>query len=160
ELRLEGALAVHGHSLAGRVSFIVLTDPDPALSALDAQAIADLPTDLTSLIVASASDRVGCQHRSLAALVPQLLGRTLIVRDLHAARLLAAKLPAFRFITSAGEILERDGTLTVGAHHVSGGMVSRKSELRELRVLIGELERESRNLEQQTAIDGERLASL
>jgi chromosome segregation protein len=160
ELRLERALAVHAQSLAGRVSFIVLRDPDPAQSAIDAQAIADLPAELQSLIVARGGDRVGCQHRSLAALIPQLLGRTLIVRDLPAARLLAEKLSAFRFITTAGEILEKDGTLTVGAYHASAGMVSRKSELRELRVRIADLEGECRNLEQQASMNGERLASL
>jgi chromosome segregation protein len=160
ELRLERALVVYRQSLAGRVSFIVLRDPDPATSAIEAQAIADLPTDLQTLIVARAVDRVGCQHRSLSALIPQLLGRTLIVHDLQAARLLAQKLSAFRFITTAGEILERDGTLTVGAHHASGGIVSRKSELRELRLRMTDVEQEINKLEQQAAIDAERLASL
>jgi chromosome segregation protein len=158
--RLDRALVAGARSLAGRVSFIVLRDPDPAPGAIDAQAIADLPVELQSLIVARASDKVGCQHRSLAALVPQLLGRTLIVSDLQAARLLAQKLPAFRFVTLAGEILETDGTLTVGAHHASGGMVSRKSELREFRVRMADLERDSRILEEQAANESERLSSI
>src|SRR5262249_19433637 len=113
-----------------------------------------------SLVVARAIDRVGCQHRSLDSLIPQLLERTLIVRDLPAARLLAEKLPAFRFITTAGEIVEKDGTLTVGPHHASGGMVSRKSELRDLRDRMSDLEIERTNLEQQSVIESERLASL
>ena len=60
------------------------------------------------------------------------MGRTLIVRDLAAARAMAAQAPGFRFMTLAGELLEADGTLTVGTYHAETGILSRKSELREL----------------------------
>ena len=63
----------------------------------------------------------------------QLLGRTLIVRDLAAARAIAAHASGFRLVTLQGELLEPDGTLTVGTHHAETGILSRKSELRELR---------------------------
>ncbi|HEY1435053.1 MAG TPA: AAA family ATPase, partial [Thermoanaerobaculia bacterium] len=38
-----------------------------------------------------------------------------------------------RFVTLAGEVLEADGTLTVGAHQPEAGILSRRSELRDLR---------------------------
>jgi chromosome segregation protein len=48
------------------------------------------------------------------------------------ARDLAQRLPGQRFVTHAGELLEADGTLTVGVHRAEAGILSRKSELREL----------------------------
>jgi chromosome segregation protein len=84
-------------------------------------------------LVALAEQLVSCEHAELADLPGQLLGRTLIVRDLAAARMLAAHAPGFRLVTLQGELLEPDGTLTVGAHHAETGILSRKSEWRELR---------------------------
>src|SRR5262249_15322967 len=46
----------------------------------------------------------------------------------------------FRFMTRAGELLEPDGTLTVGRHHAEAGILSRKSELRDLRAQLAALE--------------------
>ena len=84
-------------------------------------------------LVAPAEQLVSCDHPELADLPAQLLGRTLIVRDLAAARAIAAHAPGFRLVTLQGELLEPDGTLTVGTHHAETGILSRKSELRELR---------------------------
>ena len=69
------------------------------------------------------------------------LSGTLIVRDLTAARALAVHLPGHRFVTLHGELLEADGTLTVGTHHAETGILSRKSELRELREQVANLDR-------------------
>ena len=55
------------------------------------------------------------------------------MRDLATARAIAAHTPGFRLVTLQGELLEPDGTLTVGTHHAETGILSRKSELRELR---------------------------
>ena len=64
----------------------------------------------------------------------QLLGRVLLAR--HAAdarRLRASARPVCRVVTTlAGELLEPDGTLTVGPRKAEAGLVSRKSELRDL----------------------------
>jgi chromosome segregation protein len=83
-------------------------------------------------LVAIAQEVVQCENVELAGLPAQLLGRTLIVRDLAAARELAALGGGFRFVTLNGELLEADGTLTIGTHHAEAGILSRKSELREL----------------------------
>jgi chromosome segregation protein len=84
-------------------------------------------------LVALAEQLVSCEHAELSDLPAQLLGRTLIVRDLAAARAKAEHAPGFRLVTLRGELLEPDGTLTVGTHHAETGILSRKSELRELR---------------------------
>ena len=62
---------------------------------------------------------VSCEHPELADLPAQLLGRTLIVRDLADRAQVAEQAKGFRFITLAGELLEPDGTVTVGTP--SGG---------------------------------------
>ncbi|HEY2841753.1 MAG TPA: AAA family ATPase, partial [Pirellulales bacterium] len=64
------------------------------------------------------------------------------VETLEEARRLADELPATRFITRLGELLEPDGTLTVGPSKGEAGLVSRKSELRELRGQLESLSRE------------------
>jgi chromosome segregation protein len=58
------------------------------------------------------------------------------VRDLDTARELAAVLRGHRLVTLQGELLEPDGTLTVGTHHADTGILSRKSELRDIREQI------------------------
>ena len=50
-------------------------------------------------------------------------------------------------------ILEPDGTLTVGAHHAETGILSRKSEWRELREQLVELDRRITEIE----LDGKAL---
>src|SRR5262249_21116906 len=84
-------------------------------------------------VIALAEQVVRCDNPDLADLPARLLAGTLIVRDLTAARALAPHLPGHRFVTLHGELLEADGTLTVGTHHAETGILSRKSELRELR---------------------------
>src|SRR5262249_39930573 len=76
---------------------------------------------------------VTCDHPQLTDLPRRLLERTLIVRDLATARALSTHTPGYRFVTLSGELLEADSTLTVGVHHAETGLLSRKSELRELR---------------------------
>jgi chromosome segregation protein len=92
-------------------------------------------------VIALAEQVVRCDDPRMADLPSRLLGRTLIVRDLDVARTLAACLADCRFVTLQGELLEADGTLTVGTHHAETGILSRKSELRELREQAAGLDR-------------------
>jgi chromosome segregation protein len=91
-------------------------------------------------IIALAEQVVRCDQPEFADLPARLLAGTLIVRDLTAARALAVNLPGHRFVTLRGELLEADGTLTVGIHHAETGILSRRSELRELREQVAELD--------------------
>jgi len=126
---LDAALAARGRPLSGRVSFLPLVETAP----LDHGAE-----------TVTADRWVTCEHPELAGLPTQLLGRTLIVDDVPSARRLASKaeLVGYRFVTRSGELVAPDGTLTVGPHRAEAGIVSRKSELRELRTQAVQLETE------------------
>ncbi len=78
----------------------------------------------------SLASYVSCE---LAALPEQLLGNVRLVHSLAEARLVAQQYPTVRVIARSGELLEPDGTLTIGPPKAEAGLVSRKSELRELR---------------------------
>jgi chromosome segregation protein len=91
-------------------------------------------------VIALAEQVVECDNQDLADLPRRLLGRTLIVRDLATARAIAAHTVGYRFVTLQGELLEADGTLTIGTHHAETGILSRKSELRELREQVSALD--------------------
>jgi chromosome segregation protein len=111
-------------------------------------------------IVASADSLVTCDHPDLADLPSQLLGKTFIVRDMVAARAVAARASGYRFVTLAGELLEADGTLTVGVHHAEAGILSRKSELRELRLATVEMDLKIGDTERQLAQLRDQVATL
>lgn len=144
--------ALQSQTFSGRVSFM------PLLSAGGAAGAHELPQDPG--IVARADRVVACDSADLATLPGQLLGRTLLVRDLSAARRLAPILSGHRFVTLGGELLESDGTLTVGMHHAGAGILSRKSELRELRLHKVELEQRIVETERDVAHWTDHVASL
>ena len=74
-------------------------------------------------------------------LAKRLLGRTWIVEKLAQAVALAESEGAgCSFVTLAGEMLAAEGTLTVGPRHASSGVLSRRSELRTLRLQLADLE--------------------
>jgi chromosome segregation protein len=154
--RLARALTGHTEPFSGRVSFLPLasaTADDDALANLRRNRLVQLSllsrvrqpgepglTPEHPGLVAPAEQLVSCDHPELGDLPAQLLGRTLIVRDLATARAIAAHAPGFRLVTLAGELLEPDGTLTVGTHHAESGILARKSELRELREQVAGLD--------------------
>ena len=95
----------------------------------------------------SLAHAVSCERPDLADLPAQLLGTTLLVDDLASARALALELPGHRLLTRRGEFLDLDGTLSVGPPLSSGGLLSRKSELKEIRAALAEHERAIADLE-------------
>src|SRR5262249_20064402 len=124
---LAEALRQRKEPLSGRVSFLhpaLPRQPRPPASQSGATALAHGragwgagPAPGIPGVVALAEQVVRCDDPRFADLPARLLGRTLIVRDLTAARAIAALDAGFRCITVQGELLETDGTLTVGAHH-------------------------------------------
>ncbi|MBI3409155.1 MAG: chromosome segregation protein SMC [Planctomycetes bacterium] len=153
------ALASRTQPFAGRVSFLPLTsatkpeDDDHALQDLKNTELVEF-SPLNRLheaaagepgrdhlgLVAPAEQLVSCDHPELADLPRMLLGRTLIVGDLASARAIAPQVPGFRFITLQGELLDANGTLTIGEFHAEAGILSRKSELNELREQVTRLD--------------------
>src|SRR5262249_27111187 len=111
-------------------------------------------------IVACADELVACENAELACLPSQLLGQTLIVQDLETAQELAGRNRGFRYVTLAGEVLETDGALTIGAHHAETGILSRKSELRELRLQNETLDKRIAETEQAVVDFRERAGAL
>lgn len=125
--RLNEALQRRPQPFSSRVSFLPIARSNSAAPAKP-QAV-----DAIGALGVLAVQVVTCEHPELADLPAQLLGQTRIVPDLATARALAAETPGLRFVTLQGELLEADGTLTVGTYHPEAGILSRKSELRDLR---------------------------
>jgi chromosome segregation protein len=151
--QLAEALRQRGQPFSGRVSFLV-RPPGPEGGAAHAnRLIESSPLSRVRMpqspaggpahpgVIALAEQLVTCDRPGLEDLPAQLLGRTLLVRDLDTARHIAAHTSGYRLVTLRGELLEPDGTLTVGTHHAEMGILSRKSELRELREQVVALDR-------------------
>ena len=67
-------------------------------------------------------------------MVRRILGTTWFVEDLRTAMELAAtRGRSQRYVTRAGQLLEANGTLVTGPRLAAEGIVSRRSQLRELR---------------------------
>ena len=179
--KLAQALTDRGTTLSGRVSFLPLVslpkeaegEQDPIVQALRANRLVQVsllsrvkrddaaaPSPEHPGLVALAEHLVTCEHPELADLPAQLLGRTLIVRDLPAARAIGERVPGFRLVTLQGELVELDGTLTVGTHHAETGILSRKSELRELREQLAELDGRIRETEHDAQLLRDKIVGL
>jgi len=93
----------------------------------------------------------------VAPLVRHLLGRTLVVSTLAEAVGAWAEGGGRRFVTLAGEVLEPDGRVRFGAANRAAGVVTRRSELAELRAHLADLDEridrlESRRLASQSEL--------
>jgi len=117
-------------SLPGRVSFVRLDVLDPHF---------DGGRDLTGEHgVIGRADRFVQTSRKYQPLLARLLGKTWIVETLEDALALSAY-EGLDFVTLSGEALWSDGTLSLGPRHSSMGLLSRRSELRDLAKLSEEL---------------------
>lgn len=166
---LQQALARRGQPFSGRVSFLPLalgtrpTEPTPQTEgALRAgRRMPPPPTLLADPDVVALAERLAtCDAPELVDLPTQLLGRTLVVRDLQAARDLARRVTGYRLVTLLGEVLESDGSLTIGTHHAEAGILSRKSELRELREQLTDLDRRIAEVDEDLSSLRDRIAEL
>lgn len=138
-----------GEPLPGRVSFLPIQAPrrTPAL---------EDPPDHPGL-AAFAERVVRC---SIPGLTERLLGTTLLVRDLQAAHEIVSEAPGYRCVTVSGELLETDGTLTTGNPAAEAGILSRRSELQELRDEVRRLDRRLANVDREANSVREKLAAL
>jgi chromosome segregation protein len=120
--------------LAGRVGFIVHG------RIAESPAAADLRTHLG---VECRADSLVRSSPKTSALAAQLLADAWVVDTLETAFALAAG-PGrgCRFVTLQGELVETDGTLTIGALRGETNLVSQKSELRRLRQDLVRLDRQ------------------
>jgi chromosome segregation protein len=142
---LAQAIATRPQPFSSRVTFLPLPERPPMTEDSTLVSTSPRPDLLAGMpaipgLIALAERVVRCDDPRFSHLPAHLLRRTLIVQDLATARRLAAHAANSRFITLRGELLEPDGTLTVGMHHAETGILSRKSELRELREQLHRLD--------------------
>jgi chromosome segregation protein len=118
-------------SLRGRVTLLAVDQAPPIRH--DGQAPADLPCVIDVVRF----------DASIAPVMWNLLGRTLVVDDLAAGIKLRGEMtPGYRFVTKAGSLIESDGRILAGplGGASGGGIISRRSELSDLRKRIAELD--------------------
>ncbi len=138
----------------GRVGFVAL-DHLPA-------AEDTIPVDLEAVTgVVGRLDRMVQTETMYQGLAEHLLGTTWLVKTLKDARRIRQETgAAARFVTVAGELIDSQGAIVVGPREVVVGLVSRRSELRELNresevlqntivAAVEELRRTEENIEQQ-----------
>lgn len=74
-------------------------------------------------------------------LVKRLLGHTIVVRTLEDAQVLAAQNPpTYRYVTLTGQLLDPLGLCQLGPAGARTGLISRKSELREIDAQVAEVD--------------------
>jgi chromosome segregation protein len=74
-------------------------------------------------------------------LVKRLLGKTIVVRTLEdAIRLARENPPSYRYVTLSGQLLDPEGLVQLGPAGARTGLISRKSELREIDAQIAEVD--------------------
>ena len=101
--------------------------------------------------VGNAADMVRC-HEKYERLVRHLLGKTVVVRTLaDALRLAEVSYGLHRFIALTGQIMEPDGRVILGTSTASVGLISRKSQIRQLAEEIAQAD-------QQIAVLSDRMA--
>ena len=132
--QLQDQLAQRQLRVKGRVGFIQLDAP----TTLGADPNADLNGESG---VIGRADRLVQVNAQFAPFIRKLLGGTWIVKTLaDAIKLRENGQKRVRFVTLDGEIVESDGTVVVGPKAVVTGLVSRRSELRQLHREISELQ--------------------
>ncbi len=139
-------------ALEGRVSAVCLDALPPHFSRPDLSG--------QDGFVARLADQV--RHApGLERLARYLFGDTLVVESLAAAQALRRLSPGgYRFVTRRGEVLEPDGRVALGPAHSRAGLVSRKSELRQLAEQIAELDVRIAALDEQLSLASTEFASL
>ena len=130
-------LSSGGVRIDGRVGFLSMQGPFAGAAGQDPEI--DLAMDPEVVCRADSLVTSDCQYRSLAR---QLLGDTWVVKDLETARRLASTCPNKRFVTQQGELIEPDGTLFTGTVRGETAVLSRKNELRRLRVELTRLDQQ------------------
>jgi len=142
--------------LQGRVGFIWFDEPAAAKSS----GAAPLPDLHGRPGVIGRADHFIRVEPPFALLAERLLGRTWFVEKLeHALALSGGKNSGLNFVTLAGELLEADGTLTVGPREAAVGLISRRSQLRALSTQLSELEAALADAQQHLAAAGEHVAA-
>lgn len=147
---LEPVLSRFEHQVVVRDGYAFLAEmnrrgqpPGPAeVLALDRLVARQMPVDYSAApgFVARVADWVRCAPE-FQALAEYLLGRVILVDVLERALALAQSAPdGYCFVTEKGESVADGGRITVGGAKSRAGLISRKTQIRGLRVALDELE--------------------
>lgn len=132
--RLVPAVAQGKVELPGRVGLVRFDTQSAAIATADND-LAGMPG------VVERADRLVEADATNVDLVGRLLSRVWVVETLaDAFRLQQATSRGLRFVTRSGEVLEPDGTLLAGSGGAGLGLVSRRSELRAIKVELATIE--------------------
>jgi chromosome segregation protein len=135
-------LATQPVSTKGQVAFIGLSD----LSASSPANLSGKPG------VVARADELATALPGFEALLSPLLGHIWIVETLaDALRLRSEGATHVRFVARSGERLETDGTVVVGASRGVAGLISRRAELRTLRLDLAVFQRQIDEAEREAA---------
>lgn len=139
--RLLNDLASGAWRPPGRVGFVLL---EPASDKRHAGESDELPpADLAGEAgVIDRGDRVVQCDEQFRGLAERLLSCVWLVETLDDALRLSRRHRACKFVTRAGEVVEPDGLVLIGARQSAAGLISRRSELRALVREIGEIDRQ------------------
>jgi chromosome segregation protein len=121
--------------ISGRVGFRPI--PDSQTKKEKSAVLTDEPG------VIDRADRLVNKTASNDALATELLGNTWVVETLQVAMRLMQQVERdqnLRFVTLQGELLESDGTLFVGTMSQESAILSRRSELRRLKIDLTKLD--------------------
>jgi len=130
--------------VAGRVGFLRLDQPTASSEKIDLES---QPGVLGRL------DRFARTTPEYEPLMRRLLSRTWLVEDLATAFTLSRQhRDGLRFMTPSGQLIDSDGAVLVGPRQRSSGLISRRSELRALRIEINELVDSIAQFESQHAV--------
>ncbi|MEZ6142966.1 MAG: chromosome segregation protein SMC [Zavarzinella sp.] len=121
-------------SNAGRITLIPLRESNAP----------NVPPEMVSLAA-----HIRTNTPQVGQLPQQLLGTTILVETIEPAIIYQGDYIAngFRYVTHVGEIVEADGSVTLGTLQVQHGLISRKSELRELKIQMEQLQHQLANAE-------------
>ncbi len=171
----------HAHiieaALDGKDQFLVTQDSAAALAARDAL------DDLEGRVNLLCADRLSVSDEAYdwnthphrirlaidlvrfdqadAAIAKHLLGRTIVVDDLAIAQDLLTSGPrGYRYVTTAGEILEADGVLRAGPLTAAMGILSRRSELEVIGQQIADVDQRIEQLGRELAEGSTQARSL
>ena len=116
--------------LQGRVRLICLDRLPPFCNGFDFSPYEEVQARLIDLVTFAPENERLAWH---------LLGKTMLVDTIDAALRIAQVAPAgYRWVSLQGEVLEADGTVHMGPANDQVGLISRKSELRQLQETMAE----------------------
>jgi len=111
---------------AGRVGFVCLNDDTNPQGT-------DIELDGRPGVVGR-MDRLVSYPPTMAPLVERMLGTTWLVESIPTALALRTTYPDLRFATTSGDLIDYEGSVTVGPRHATSGLISRRSQLHALQL--------------------------